>query len=197
VDTGFTPIALIEHDTPIERSLRVGDRLYAISSGELSVHDMADPNVELGELDLNTTELQLVELKMYEAPDTSSLASEMLGPMFNPAPATLPQPGWVRHSQDSRPRTQPARGAAFREFRAARPIDDAALQVVAVDVSSADSEFDRDSQDTFTIAQPHHGDEPTGRNRLRATSLAQHCRSEFFSLMAENSIGYFGRSGDP
>jgi hypothetical protein len=187
VDSGFTPIALIEHDTPIERSLRIGDHLYAISSGELSLHDMSDPNVVLGELDLNATERQLVELKMYEAPDTSSVASVMLARKFHPAPAT-PQPGWVLHSQDSHPRTQPARGAAFRDFRASRPIDDVALQVLAVDVSSADSEGDRDSQDTCTIAQPHHGDEPTGRRHLRATTLSKHCRSAVSSWMAEDSI---------
>jgi hypothetical protein len=186
VDTGFTPIALIEHDTPIERSLRIGDRLYAISSGELSVHDMADPNMQLGELDLGATGLQLVELKMYEAP--VPVAPVMLAPVVKPAPATSPQPGWVLHSQDSRPRTQPARGAAFREFRAVRQIDDASLQLLAADVSPEDSELDSDDQNTFSAAKQHRSDEPAGLSRSRATSLGQHSRSAFSSVLANDSI---------
>ncbi len=50
VGLGFAPIGLIEHDTLIERSVRIGDRLFAISSDTVSVHELTDPSVHLGEV---------------------------------------------------------------------------------------------------------------------------------------------------
>ena len=41
VETGFTPIGLVEHDTLIERSVRIGEHLFAISSGTVTVHELA------------------------------------------------------------------------------------------------------------------------------------------------------------
>ena len=52
VDTGFTPIGVIEHESPVERSVRIGDRLFAVSSGAVSVHELADPTVQLGEVSI-------------------------------------------------------------------------------------------------------------------------------------------------
>jgi hypothetical protein len=52
VTTGFTPIGLIKHETEIQRSLRIGEHLYAISSGRVSVHELTDPNNELGTLSI-------------------------------------------------------------------------------------------------------------------------------------------------
>ena len=52
VDAGFTPIGLIEHDTLVHRSVRIGDRLFAISSGSVTVHDINDPTIQLGELSI-------------------------------------------------------------------------------------------------------------------------------------------------
>jgi uncharacterized secreted protein with C-terminal beta-propeller domain len=52
VDTGFTPLGIVEHDTLVERSLRIGDRLFAISSGTVSVHELNDPTTLLGEVSI-------------------------------------------------------------------------------------------------------------------------------------------------
>ena len=67
VDSGFTPLGLIEHDTLVERSVRVGDHLYAISSGAISVHELTNPDIELGRIDIGASADQLVELTMYSA----------------------------------------------------------------------------------------------------------------------------------
>lgn len=52
VTAGFTPIGLIKHETEIQRSLRIGEHLYAISSGRVSVHELTDPTNELGTLSI-------------------------------------------------------------------------------------------------------------------------------------------------
>ncbi|MBN1845573.1 MAG: beta-propeller domain-containing protein [Sedimentisphaerales bacterium] len=43
---GFDFLGAIEHDTDIRRSLRIEDRLYAISDQAASVHDLAEPEIE-------------------------------------------------------------------------------------------------------------------------------------------------------
>jgi uncharacterized secreted protein with C-terminal beta-propeller domain len=44
------PIALIEHDELISRAVQVGDQLYALSAGAVTVHSLEDPEAQLGEL---------------------------------------------------------------------------------------------------------------------------------------------------
>ena len=78
VDAGITPTGLIEHDTLIERSVRIGDRLFAISSGTLSVHNLSDPTVQLGEINIGASAaMQPVELTMYRA-DTNNPHEQLL-----------------------------------------------------------------------------------------------------------------------
>jgi uncharacterized secreted protein with C-terminal beta-propeller domain len=52
VGAGFTPLGIIEHDTLIERSVRIDDRLFAISSGTVSVHELDNPAAKLGEVSI-------------------------------------------------------------------------------------------------------------------------------------------------
>lgn len=52
--TGINLLGEIGHDTPVERSLRVGDVLYSLSAGEIQAHDLTDPSVSVGEVTLPT-----------------------------------------------------------------------------------------------------------------------------------------------
>jgi uncharacterized secreted protein with C-terminal beta-propeller domain len=54
--TGFEAVTLIEHDTPILRSLKMGDKLVAISAGKITVHDMTDPAIAVEELDIASSD---------------------------------------------------------------------------------------------------------------------------------------------
>jgi uncharacterized secreted protein with C-terminal beta-propeller domain len=44
----FTNLGTIMHDGSVRRSLRIGDHLYSVSAGEVKVHRLADPTVEVG-----------------------------------------------------------------------------------------------------------------------------------------------------
>lgn len=79
VTTGFSPIGLIQHDTQINRSVRIGERLYAISSGAVTVHELTDPTIQLGELEFPGEDAAFTTLEVYVAPPAiSSLASTEL-----------------------------------------------------------------------------------------------------------------------
>ncbi|MEX2139156.1 MAG: beta-propeller domain-containing protein [Pirellulales bacterium] len=70
LEDGFTPIGLVEHDTLVERSVQIGDHLYAISTGTISVHELADPQVQLGKISIaGDPEEQPLDLKPYQPPE--------------------------------------------------------------------------------------------------------------------------------
>jgi uncharacterized secreted protein with C-terminal beta-propeller domain len=46
--SGFQLLAGIAHDSPVRRSLRIGDRLYSVSDTTIKVHDLHDPTRQLG-----------------------------------------------------------------------------------------------------------------------------------------------------
>ncbi len=69
VDTGFEPLATIKHDSQIMRSLRIGEQLVVVSSDQVTVHDLHDPNQTLAEIDLQIgSDEGLVELTTYFSP---------------------------------------------------------------------------------------------------------------------------------
>ncbi|MFM8802877.1 MAG: beta-propeller domain-containing protein [Planctomycetia bacterium] len=45
---GFTKLGQITHDGPVQRSVRIGEYLYSVSAGEVKVHRLADPTIEVG-----------------------------------------------------------------------------------------------------------------------------------------------------
>ncbi len=55
VTAGISKIDLIQHETPIQRSLRIGDTLIAVSLGQVSTHDFGDLTGERDRLDLAAT----------------------------------------------------------------------------------------------------------------------------------------------
>jgi hypothetical protein len=64
--TGLTAVALIEHDSPILRSLRFDDKLVAISAGTITVHSFADPARVLEVIDLGVgADSELTTLSPY------------------------------------------------------------------------------------------------------------------------------------
>ncbi len=44
---GFTELGRIAHDTPVQRSLRIGDYLYSVSAGEVRVHRLDAPSAQV------------------------------------------------------------------------------------------------------------------------------------------------------
>ena len=45
---GFTNLGEITHDSPVQRSVRIGEFLYSISAGQVKVHRLDAPTVEVG-----------------------------------------------------------------------------------------------------------------------------------------------------
>ena len=62
---GFVPLGIIEHQSRIVRSVRIDDRLFAISDDMVSVHQLDNPALKLGMIDLSSvSERHMVELAM-------------------------------------------------------------------------------------------------------------------------------------
>jgi len=51
---GFTNLGEITHDDPVQRSVRIGEFLYSVSAGEVKVHRLDAPTVEVGSTRLTT-----------------------------------------------------------------------------------------------------------------------------------------------
>ena len=49
---GFTNLGTITHDGPVQRAVRIGDYLYSVSSGQVKVHRLDAPTVELAAVTL-------------------------------------------------------------------------------------------------------------------------------------------------
>lgn len=65
LETGFTDLGRIDHDSAVKRSLRIGGNLYSLSENELKIVDLAHPD---------------------------QLITQVLFPLAPPAPIILPQP---------------------------------------------------------------------------------------------------------
>ena len=67
LEKGFAPLGVVEHDTLVERSVRVGEYFYAISAGMVSVHNLDGPVEHLGKISIAADpEEEPSELKLYE-----------------------------------------------------------------------------------------------------------------------------------
>src|SRR5205823_6352198 len=51
---GIHQVGEITHNSDILRSLRIGDVLFSMSADQIQAHDLADPSVEVGSVDLPT-----------------------------------------------------------------------------------------------------------------------------------------------
>jgi len=72
-ETGFESLALIEHDSPILRSLRIGETLFAFSAGEITTNDLTGTMNQLDSLKLLIgSETRLVELTAYRTLPTAA-----------------------------------------------------------------------------------------------------------------------------
>jgi uncharacterized secreted protein with C-terminal beta-propeller domain len=155
---GFTPLAFIEHDMAIERAVEIGDHLFAISSGTVTVHAMADPATQLGELDIAAPGGELVTVLPQYHPPRQTFAAKAVeaaeavererASFFGVDPG--PQPGRLG---GERPRTtaldQAIRGAAVQH---AVSIDTAwlasrAAKQIAVTLSSSHRHADSAATD--------------------------------------------------
>lgn len=162
VDSGFTPTGLIEHDTLINRSIRIGDRLLAISDGTVSVHNLLEPGTTLSSVDIGAS-AELAELKMYVAPadESASLIWTVEAALPEAGPAAvydqsfsvevsdesqvtpLPYIGLAPQSLASVRHAQPARAVAFSQHVPLRHIDNELVISLASETAteSATSDF--------------------------------------------------------
>ena len=53
-DAGFTHVIDVRHDSPVLRSLRIGDQLYTVSTTTIAVHQLGGSYQELGRLTIGT-----------------------------------------------------------------------------------------------------------------------------------------------
>jgi uncharacterized secreted protein with C-terminal beta-propeller domain len=149
VDTGFTPIGVIEHESLVERSVRIGDRLFAVSSGAVSVHELANPTVQLGEvsiaapfveqpiapidfrfLPLESAIRELPSVLPIEAPTLRSTV-EQTTPPISTTPVGWASPSLVR-SRRAHPAVRSSPVQAIVEARA----DEALITMLAEDSTS-------------------------------------------------------------
>lgn len=52
---GFVFLGAIDHDTPVHRSLRIGEYLYSVSDTTVKVNELGDPGVLVAELDVSAS----------------------------------------------------------------------------------------------------------------------------------------------
>lgn len=71
VASGIEKLTLIQHSTPILRSIRIGDTLIAISATQVSSHQLTSPAEAIDELDLPTGEAGLTTLTDFIAEQES------------------------------------------------------------------------------------------------------------------------------
>lgn len=65
-ETGFEPLATISHDSPVLRSLRIGQSLLVYSAGEITSHELASPANQLDRLSLLVgSDVGLVDLSAH------------------------------------------------------------------------------------------------------------------------------------
>jgi uncharacterized secreted protein with C-terminal beta-propeller domain len=132
-EAGFVPLGLIEHDTLVERSLQIGDHLFAISSGTVTVHELTNPNVRLGELDITAeASREAVSLRMYEPP-VETTASETSERGNRPAPRA----DWMPLASERIQFKPPERTAAFAGITYSRPVGDESIHAIAMEAASA------------------------------------------------------------
>jgi uncharacterized secreted protein with C-terminal beta-propeller domain len=133
LDEGFTPLGIIEHDTLVERSMQIGEHVYAISNGTLTVHELTDPSVRLGELDIAATGAEHIALTFHEA------AIETISQTANDALRDRPvsRAHWMPVVPE-RIRFKPAvRAIAFGDIPLSEPLDDELVNAIAIDLASA------------------------------------------------------------
>jgi uncharacterized secreted protein with C-terminal beta-propeller domain len=118
VDSGITPIGLIQHDMLVERSVQIGEDLYAISSDTVTVHELTDPTVELGSVTIaSQDDASYTELTMYRSLDARAvmMANVAAGAKVLPTNSgfDLPKGAAPRATQSVRRVTRGARETAF------------------------------------------------------------------------------------
>ncbi|HEX2473460.1 MAG TPA: beta-propeller domain-containing protein, partial [Lacipirellulaceae bacterium] len=144
VDAGFVPLGVIEHDALVERSVKIGDHMYAISSGAVSVHELTNPSARLGEVSIAAeSDLEPVALKMYEAPveivtlQSDEARSERPTRRADWSPVAPARTQSVQPAPDRMQYVPPARAAAFASLSRS-PLRDADLvNAIAIDKTSA------------------------------------------------------------
>jgi uncharacterized secreted protein with C-terminal beta-propeller domain len=172
VDGGFTPLALLKHDTSVERSLTIGDRLFAISNGKVSMHKLDNPTNQLAEVEIGgESGAVFVELVMLTPSESTTydtrLASALIetfetrtaGPMETPSlttgtpttPVVDPRAGWALPDLECSRHAQPARVAAFENVMGRAELGAELIRLLASEHAkpklSSDNDGDRHFDD--------------------------------------------------
>jgi uncharacterized secreted protein with C-terminal beta-propeller domain len=130
---GFMPLGIIEHDTLVERSMQIGEHLYAISNGTLTVHELTDPSVRLGELNIAATGAEHIALTFYEA--AIETVSQKSNDLLRERPGS--RAVWMPAAPE-RIRFKPAmRAFDFADIPSSEPLDDELVNAIAIDAASA------------------------------------------------------------
>jgi uncharacterized secreted protein with C-terminal beta-propeller domain len=134
IEGGFVPLGLIEHDTLVERSMQIGEHLYAISSGMVTVHELTNPNVGLGELDIAPDAgAETVTLTMYETQLETSTSETSERGLDRPAP----RGDWLPPAPSRSPHKPTARTVALSSISISQPLDDELVHSIAIEAESA------------------------------------------------------------
>jgi len=144
VDAGFVPLGIIEHDMLVERSLQIGDRLYAISSGAVTVHELTNPSVQLGEVSIAADlGADPIALTMYQARIEAVSSRSSIGEAERPAP----REEWISSTSPRLQFSPRARAAAFANLSAPSRLDVDLVQALALDSSTPVAAHDASTLD--------------------------------------------------
>jgi uncharacterized secreted protein with C-terminal beta-propeller domain len=161
---GFISLGLIEHDTPIERSLRIGQRLYAISDDSVSVHPLTDPSRQLCRVNIGANDgVQTTELKMYRNVRENPIKTLLEQSNREPNETSITEKidrtvmmiesradGFLRPVGTSRP-AQRAIFADSNELASTLHVDNELLQVLATHAAEKENGFNAFGSDDSAI----------------------------------------------
>lgn len=165
VADGIEKLALIEHDTPITRSVRVGDTLIAISATQVSSHRLTDPSATVDLLNVSADGgAGTTELAAYVAPNTAESVAETAA---ETTPAPEKQVARVPFQPTTRTASvRSALAPAARTALARAAASDEALLLLA-DEASAGSEDNAVYDPVICWQAPEEAESPTTSRGVR------------------------------
>ena len=95
---GISSLGAIDHDTSVDRAVKISGQLVGVSSSEVTVHGFTDPSTTLGSVRLDEVTIQSVD----DLPATSSLPLPDIAALLDRAVAGLPVRGtWLAKAAET------------------------------------------------------------------------------------------------
>ncbi len=98
INGGISSLGAIDHDTSVDRAVKISGQLVGVSSSEVTVHDFTDPGTTLGSVRLDEVTIQSID----ELPASSSQPLPDIAALLDRAVAGLPVRGtWLAKAAET------------------------------------------------------------------------------------------------